>query len=105
MMDKELRRLSAGRKGALDSNGRLSVSFKLDTGAVDRKSTSNDIPIEQYPNQINMQILWRLVMKLSLIKNEFTLSIIPEQLIMNEIIEHNSSRDLLRTIAENGTFQ
>ena len=33
------------------------------------------------------------------------MSIIPEQLIMNEIIEHNSSRDLLRSITYNGTFK
>ena len=47
MMDQELRRLSAGRKGAnAESNERLSVSFKLDTNALDRKSINSDIPIE-----------------------------------------------------------
>ena len=47
---------------------------------------------------LDLKILWRLAMKLSFLKNELVLSIIPSRRIQEGIILHVSSSDLLRQL-------
>jgi hypothetical protein len=54
---------------------------------------------------LNMKIIWRLATKFSMLKEEnFHLTIIPEEQICKEVVEHNASSDLLRSLRDVGTF-
>lgn len=54
---------------------------------------------------LNMKIIWRLALKYSMLRDDnFHLSIIPEEQIAQEVIEHNASSDLLRSLRDVGTF-
>ena len=47
-------------------------------------------------HNLDLKILWRLAMKLSFLKNELVLSVIPSRRIQQGIVLHVSSSDLLR---------
>ena len=54
---------------------------------------------------LNMKIIWRLALKYSMLREDgFHLSIIPEEQIAQEVIEHMASSDLLRSLRDVGTF-